>query len=391
MAWRLNRISTRLWALTAFVSVVTLVVGVSSFYVASYFEMLGMKERMPPGIRVELEAIVDRGEKGSDRYYEIYDRYTGDDISPQDLPFIFMIAVISTIVASGLSFVIARRISGPITDVARAATRVSRGERAVRIDYTAAGEIGELVGSFNKMAAEIESYERERTVLTAGIAHELRTPLTILKGRLHGLTDGVIDPAVGEADRLLRQVDHLLRLVEDLRTLAHADAGELQLDLRQVDLAHICETVVADLRGQAGAAGTDINSNLERAFVRADPLRVAQIVMNLVTNAIKHAPPSSIVSVRTRMEKRTAIVEVVDEGEGFLESDRERMFVPFWRARADRMRARAGSGMGLALALKLAEAQGGMIGAENRNDRSGARFWLSLPLAGHGQSEVQPR
>jgi two-component system sensor histidine kinase AdeS len=391
MAWRLNRISTGLWALTAFVSVVTLIVGVSSFYVASYFEMLGMKERMPPGIRAELEALVDRGEKGSDRYYEIYDRYTGDDINPQDLPFIFMIAVISTIVGSGLSFVIARRISGPITDVAQAATRVSRGERDVRIEYSAAGEIGELVGSFNKMAAEIESYERERTVLTAGIAHELRTPLTILKGRLRGLTDGIIDPAVGEADRLLRQVDHLLRLVEDLRTLAHADAGELQLDLRQVDLAQICDTVVADLRSQAAAAGADIKSNLERAFVCADPLRVAQIVMNLVTNAIKHAPPFSTVSIRTRTEKQTAIVEVIDEGEGFLESDRERMFVPFWRARADTMRTRPGSSMGLALALKLAEAQGGTIGAENRNDRSGARFWLSLPLFGHGQSEVRRR
>ncbi|WP_116968972.1 HAMP domain-containing sensor histidine kinase [Blastomonas sp. UPD001] len=381
MAWGLNRISTRLWALTAFMSVVTLVVGVSSFYFATYFEMLGMKERMPPGIRAELEEIVARGEKGSDRYYEIYDRYTGDEIQTQDLGFIFMIAVVSTVVGSGLSFFISRRISGPITEVARAATRVSRGERAVRIEHAGAGEIGDLVSSFNKMASEIESYERERTVLTAGIAHELRTPLTILKGRLHGLSDGVIDPEAGEADRLLRQVDQLLRLVEDLRTLAHADAGELQLDLRRFDLGAVCQTVAADLRPQAASAKVELICEVEPLTVRADPLRVAQIVTNLVTNAIKHAPEASKVHIEVKSGERKAIVSVSDEGTGFVEADRLRMFVPFWRAGADKAAGRPGSGMGLALASKLAEAQGGRISAENRTDRSGARFSLLLPLA----------
>lgn len=379
MAWGLNRIATRLWALTAFMSVVTLVVGVSSFYFATYFEMLGMKERMPPGIRAELEEIVARGQKGSDRYYEIYDRYTGDEMQTEDLGFIFMIAVVSTIAGSGLSFFISRRITGPITEVAAAATRVSRGERAVRIEYAGADEIGDLVRSFNKMASEIESYERERTVLTAGIAHELRTPLTILKGRLHGLSDGVIDPKMGEADRLLRQVDQLLRLVEDLRTLAHADAGELQLDLRRVDLGAVCQTVTADLRPQATGAQVELVCDAKPVMVQADSLRVAQIITNLVTNAIKHAPESSIVHIETKIVGETAVISVTDEGEGFVEADRLRMFLPFWRAGTDKAASRPGSGMGLALTHKLAEAQGGRISAENRADRSGARFSLLLP------------
>lgn len=383
MAGLLNRIATRMWLLAGLMTTVTLAVGIASFYFASYFELYRAREHMPPGIRAELDHLIATGQRGSDRYYELFDRYTGDDLRSNDLPFLAIIALISTLVGGSIAFVFARRISRPITAVTEAAALVASGDRSVRVDGDgASGETGELVDSFNRMAADIEAYERERTVLTAGIAHELRTPLTILKGRLHGLLDGVIDPNEGEAERLLRQVEHLSRLVEDLRTLAHADAGELELDRRLVDLGDIIHAAVADLESSASAAQVTLLEMYETAKIRADPVRITQIVTNLLTNAIKHAPAGSAVEVNVRKDGGQALAIVADEGSGFRPEDRHRLFIPFWRAGSNKALGRPGSGLGLALAAKLAEAHNGRIVAENRSGRSGAVFTLYLPALG---------
>jgi two-component system sensor histidine kinase AdeS len=395
----LNRIATRMWLLAGLMTTVTLAVGIGCFYLATYFELYRAREYMPPGIRAELDHLIATGQRGSDRYYELFDRYTGDDLRSNDLPFLGIIALISTLTGGSIAFVFARRISRPITAVTEAAALVASGDRSVRVDGEgASGEMGELVDSFNHMAADIEAYERERTVLTAGIAHELRTPLTILKGRLHGLLDGVIDPNEGEAERLLRQVEQLSRLVEDLRTLAHADAGELELDLRLIDLGDVLHAAVADLMPSASAAQVRLVEKYEPARVRADPVRITQIVTNLLTNAIKHAPGGSAVHVEVRIDGDQALASVADEGAGFRPEDRHRLFIPFWRAGANKALGRPGSGLGLALAAKLAEAHRGRIVAENRADRSGAVFTLCLPAVGsrgagtdHGDHQRQQR
>ena len=382
MARFLNRIATRMWLLAWLVTSITLAVGISSYYLSASFEVYVTKERLPPGKRAELERLIATGQRGSDRYFELLDRYSDDRFRADDWVFLAIISALSTAIGGGAAFLFARRLSRPITAVAEATARVAAGDRGVRVEEQGvSGETGEMVRGFNRMAADIQAYERERTVLTAGIAHELRTPLTILRGRLHGLKDGVIDPAAGEADRLLRQVDALGRLVEDLRTLAHADAGELELDVRTVDLAHVAGTVVADLRQQATAAGVALVPDLSPASVRGDPLRLAQILTNLVTNAIKHAPEGTAVEVVTQVASGEAAASVSDAGPGFREEDRARLFMPFWRAGVNRDTGRPSSGMGLALAAKLAEAQGGRIAAENRPGRAGARFSLHLPLA----------
>jgi signal transduction histidine kinase len=243
------------------------------------------------------------------------------------------------------------------------------------------GETGELVDSFNRMASDIEAYEKARTVLTAGIAHELRTPLTILKGRLHGLEDGVIDPVTGEATRLLRQVEHILHIVEDLGTLAHADVGELTLDLRVVDLADVLRALVADVRGVVDVRGVSFAENYVPAKVLGDPARLTQIFTNIVANAIKHAPNDRQVQVTMEVTNGAVVTSIIDEGPGFAPGDEQRLFTPFWRAGANKHAGRPGIGMGLALAAKLTEAHGGRITAKNRDDRSGACFSVWLPLA----------
>lgn len=377
----LNRIATRLALLAVLNTAITMLVGLVAYYAAMHYRLAVVARQMPPKARAELEFLVRTNQRGSDRYYELFDRFGSDHLGVTDLGFIGMIALVSILAGGGIAILLSRRISRPITAVARAAAQVSAGDRSVRVEQgSTSGETGELLRSFNRMAADIETYERERTVLTAGIAHELRTPLTILKGRLHGLTDGVIDPTKGESDRLLRQVEQLSRLVEDLRTLAHADAGELSLDRRSIDLEDVLQGVVADLRPSAAARGVDVAESYASVRVTGDTVRLTQVFTNILTNAIKHAPDGSRIDMALFTAHGCAVASVIDEGDGFAPEDEKRLFMPFWRAGADKRAGRPGSGIGLTLATKLIEAHGGRIVAKNRVDRSGACFSIWLPL-----------
>jgi signal transduction histidine kinase len=377
----LNRIVSRMIVLAGLMTLITMIVGMAAYYTAVYYQLGGTATHMPPKAREEIAHLVRTGQRGSDRYFELFNQFGGAAPGLNDWKLIGFIALMSTLAGGTVAVILARRISRPITAVAKAAARVSAGDRSVRVERgDISGETGELIESFNRMAADIESYERERTVLTAGIAHELRTPLTILKGRLHGLADGVIDPATGEADRLLRQVEQLSRLVEDLRTLAHADAGELDLDLRRIDLESVLRMAVGDQRAFAALQSVTLNESYEAAHVVGDPVRLTQVFTNILTNAIKHAPHGSRIDVALFVSGGYAVASVLDEGDGFSPEDEQRLFMPFWRAGADKRAGRPGSGVGLALATKLAEAHGGRIVANNRTDRSGACFAVWIPI-----------
>ena len=187
----LNRIVTRMILLAGLMTVITMVVGLIAYYLAVYYQVSSVSDHLPPKARQELQYLVRHNQRGSDRYFELYDRYGGDAPGISDLRFIAAIGLISMLAGGSVATILARRISKPITAVAKAAARVSAGDRSVRVDPAdIRGETGELIESFNRMAADIEAYERERTVLTAGIAHELRTPLTILKGVCTGCRTG---------------------------------------------------------------------------------------------------------------------------------------------------------------------------------------------------------
>ena len=219
-------------------------------------------------------------------------------------------------------------------------------------------------------------------MMTAGVTHELRTPLTILKGRLHGIEDGVITPDENETARLLRQVEHLLEIVNDLDMLAQADMGRLLLAPRNVDLVQLASAVISDLRPLlARHSMTIVETGAQNVLMNADPVRITQIVTNLVSNASKHSSPGGRIFVDVGMREGSACLTVTDEGPGFAAGDSERLFTPFWRsAETIRRPGCPGTGMGLALTARLVAAHGGTIHAENRQDRSGASFRVTLPL-----------
>jgi signal transduction histidine kinase len=308
------------------------------------------------------------------------------------LPTLAAVVLLSTVIGGSVALLLAHRANRPILAVAQAATRVSAGDRSVRVDRVGVtGQAADLIDNFNKMAADIDASDRQRTMLAVGVAHELGTPLTILKGRLHGLEDGVIAPSSGEASRLLRQVEHLLRIVGDLNTLAHADAGNLTLDRRLIDLGDLLGPVVADLRAVLKARDVRFKETYAPALVHGDPVRLVQIFTNILTNAIKHAPQDCEVSVVVNVTGPWVVARILDEGPGFAPGDEALLFTPFWRATANQTAGRPGSGIGLSLAAKLAEAHEGHIRAENRHDRLGASFSVWLPLAQPSQDRLMTR
>jgi two-component system sensor histidine kinase AdeS len=227
-----------------------------------------------------------------------------------------------------------------------------------------------------------DTADRRRTLIAAGIAHELRTPLTILKGRLHGLEDGVIVPGSDDAARLLRQVDHLLHITEDLGALAQADAGQLTLDRRRLNLDALLRETTADLRSLVAPRGIAFVERYAPAAVLGDPVRLTQIFTNILTNAIKHGPRDRTITIVTECIDGEVVTHILDEGPGFAPRDAAKLFTPFWRAPANRSAGRPGSGLGLTVSARLAEAHGGRITARNRSDRSGACFSVWLPIAG---------
>lgn len=372
----------RMWLMALMMTLITSIIGMIVYYAAISLQLIDLKRDMPLQARAEIDYLVTHGQMHSSRFYEIYDRYGWTSLRVEHIPAVLFIILMSTGIGGLMAMVVARRISRPVIAVAQAAAQAAAGDRSVRVDSSGASiEVAQLIDSFNALVGEVETYERERQLLTAGVAHELRTPLTILKGRLHGIEDGIIDPAVGEASRLLQQVEHLLTLVNDLDTLARANMRQLPLDRRQVDVGEVMRRVVADIRPVVALRGVTFSEQYQPAPVMADPVRLAQVFTNIVANAIKHAPNDCLVTLDLRVNDGKAIASITDEGPGFAEDRRDMLFTPFWRDEANRHAGRPGIGLGLALAARLVEDHGGRISAHNRQDRSGACFVVELPLA----------
>ncbi len=286
-------------------------------------------------------------------------------------------AVIVAVVASVL---LATRISRPIDELAAASRRVAAG------DYTrpvpvAGGELGDLAASFNGMAAELAAEEQRRRDLIGDVAHELRTPIASARGYIEGLEAGVFEPGP-EAWRVLgEQTGRLERLVDDLATLWRAESRELRLELAPVDGAAALEAARA--RHQAAAAARSITILTHHAPLRlvADPVRLAQVLDNLVGNALRYGRDGGSVSLGLAAAGREAVLTVRDDGPGIAPADLLRVFDRLYRADPSRSRDSGGSGLGLTITKSLAEAMGGSVAAESPGRGLGATFTVRLPLA----------
>jgi len=283
------------------------------------------------------------------------------------------VVLIAAVAAFGRLFATAVR---PLAAIAEATERLADGEPGVRVEPRGPGPVRRLAGSFNTMAERLDRSRDDRRALLADVTHELRTPLTVVQGGLEAMLDGVHPMDEDHLAPVLAETVVMARLVDDLRTLSLADAGVLTLHRERADLAALAREVVAANAALAGAKGVELGTAGDaRLVIEVDPVRVREVIANLVANALRHTPAGGRVEVDVRDAGDGAVIVVRDTGSGVSPADLPRVFDRFQRD-ADT----GGTGLGLAIVRDLVAAHGGTVSAESDGVAGhGATFRVSLP------------
>ncbi len=301
-----------------------------------------------------------------------------------------------------LSGIFATTLSKPITELTDATRAMAAGDLHQQVPVRTKDELGTLALSFNQMSADLARSTAARRQMTADLAHDLRTPLTVLRGYSEGLLEGRLRSSPQVYSVMYEEVVHLQRLVEDLRTLSLADAGELTLNKRLVSPAALLER--AGLAHMQSALDSGlvlrVEADEELPDLYADTDRLAQVLNNLVANALRFTHEGEVVLAARALtatgapapspaEATTVQLEVRDSGEGIADEDLPFVFDRFYRADKSRTRDAAASsdradvessGLGLAIARAIVEAHGGQIAA-GPNPTGGTIFTITLPAA----------
>lgn len=317
-------------------------------------------------------------------YFVLYPAFYPDavyDEKWQLVDFIVLGLILATgiVAASIVGWRLARNIAQPLHSVAAAARSIAAGDFSARAQNVrwSFGEASSLLTDFNTMAERLEKTEAELKYANSSIAHELRTPLTILRGRLQGLLDGAFQPTPELYARLIDHVEDLSNIVEELRTLAMANAGRLELNLEPADLPAEVEAVLVSVGEDLSAAGITVRPQLKPAKSQADRAKLRQALHALLQNCIRYAPGCEVV-VETGARPGFVYISVSDDGPGLSPEGRARAFERFWRADDSRTRARGGSGLGLPIVRSIARAHGGEAELVDRGE-PGVSVEIRLP------------
>ena len=278
----------------------------------------------------------------------------------------------------------ARVALSPVRSLSNAAQRLGSGDFDQRVPDERRDELGNLARTFNSMAEDLQSAEANRRRMTADIAHELRNPLTNIRGYLEAIKDGVIEPDDAAIDTLHGETIHLSRLVEDLQLLAIADAGALRLHTSPAYISDFAGRAVNAAKPRAMEREIDLRLTTDdgEPLVNLDPTRFAQVISNLLDNALSHSEKGGtatlvVTSSRNESGARFGVLQVVNEGEPIPEDEVGRVFDQFYRIDASRSRSTGGAGLGLTIVKRIVEAHGGAVTAQ-----SGAgvtTFTVSIP------------
>ena len=294
---------------------------------------------------------------------------------------IFLSAVGTILLAFILGAILSRTITRPIRELTKATHEMADGKLGQQVPVRSRDEIGELASSFNKMNSDLARSFNLRKQMTADIAHELRTPLALIIGHAEGVHDGVLPPSKENFEIIREEAERLEKLVNDLRTLSLADAGELSVEFQPVEI----HKFLSDIQSHYLAPFNQkrITLNLMPApvlLVNLDPSRFSQVLTNILDNALRFTPEGGRVDMSIRQSGDLIEISIQDSGDGVTAEDAAHLFDRFYRADESRNRDAGGSGLGLAIAKSIVEMHKGKIWAESETGK-GLKVIIQIPVA----------
>ncbi len=284
-------------------------------------------------------------------------------------------------VAIVLGIILARSLSNPLREITAATKAVAAGNLDARVSVRSRDELGDLAAAFNLMNENLTRSRDQRRQMTADIAHELRTPISIILGHADGIGEGVLPADEATLGVIREEAGRLERLVEELRTLSLADAGELTLTKQRVQPARLLDQALAAHKPLAAQMGIrlTVGTRGELPELHVDTDRMLQVLGNLLSNALQHTPAGGEIQLGAQAENGKAEIWVRDSGPGIPTQELPHVFNRFYRGDKSRKREGTGSGLGLAIAKSLVQAHGGSIRVESEAGQ-GATFILTLPI-----------
>lgn len=292
-------------------------------------------------------------------------------------------ALVGVVTAAVLGTVLAYRIVAPLRTMRKATRAMAQGRYDVPVQLPRETELAELAADVNTLALALSETEARRVRLLGEVAHEMRTPLTVIDGYVEGMIDGVLPTTSTELMQVSEEVRRLRRLGDDLTALSKAEEGQLVMVPVDIDLRTVVTGAAERLRPQAEDAGLSltVEPGAGALTLQADPDRLAQVVTNLIGNAIRATPPGGRIAVVCAREGRDALVSVADTGDGLAASELESIFERFYRVPGRRTTGHdTGSGIGLTIARGIVRAHGGDLTAASPGPGRGATFTARLPL-----------
>lgn len=288
-------------------------------------------------------------------------------------------ALLAAVLAAAAAAALAASLTRPLRRLTRGAERIEHGDLSARVQGGGGAEMEQLAGTLNRLAATLDREDAMRREAAADLAHELRTPISGLLSRIEAAQDGVLADERHNLDAMHREAERLVRLAEDLGQLSDAQRPGLMLTKEHVDLADIARERVDAVNHQLGEHGLEVDAELLPAEVDGDPARLAQIVDNLLSNALRYSDPGGTVTVRTATHDDAALLTISDTGIGISPEDLPHIYERFWRSEKSRARVSGGTGIGLAIVRELVRAHDGQIEVQSTAG-AGTRFEVRLPL-----------
>ncbi len=294
-------------------------------------------------------------------------------------------ALIGAVIALLLGIFLSRTLTRPIRELTQATHAVSEGNLSQQVPVRSNDELGELAKAFNKMSAELSRSVSARKQMTADIAHELRTPLSLILGHAEAVHDGVLPPTLENFEIIRDEATRLEHLVNDLRTLSLADAGELTITLQTIEPGRLLKEVVSlyQYQTQRKNISLDLEIASPLSTVEVDPGRMTQVLTNILDNALRHTPEGGRILLSARETNHQIEITIQDSGPGLKAEDLDRIFERFYRTDSARQRDYSGgSGLGLAIAKSIVQAHGGQLSAKSETG-NGLKVITKLPMKSH--------